>query len=132
MFIHTRVGPSNPQRHCFVLLNRKGLYPVKNFPYVLGHEASGTIVALPTDENVLNNERYKARGYKIGGRVAFVRIRLMIRSLKADSSSFLRQYGLATHAEYAANSWIRIFPVPDQISLDVAAGALLQGRSCRR
>lgn len=53
---------------------RKGLYPIKKFPQILGHEASGTVVALPTDEAVLNNEYYKGRNYKIGGRVILVRI----------------------------------------------------------
>lgn len=56
------------------LICRKGLYPIKDFPQILGHEASGTIVALPTDEAVLNDEQFKAREYKIGGRVVLVRI----------------------------------------------------------
>lgn len=54
-------------------LRRKGLYPLKSFPAVLGLEASGVIVGLPTDEKVLNDEYYKRRGYKIGDRVALVR-----------------------------------------------------------
>lgn len=40
----------------------------------MGSEASGTVAALPTDPIVLNDERYKARGYKIGQRVAMVRL----------------------------------------------------------
>ncbi|EKM48739.1 uncharacterized protein PHACADRAFT_266178 [Phanerochaete carnosa HHB-10118-sp] len=86
---------------------RKGLYPIKSFPQVLGSEASGTIVALPTDPNVLNDARYKARGYNVGQRVAI--------------------YGLGAHAEYVASNWVHTFPVPDEVGLDVAAAALLQG-----
>lgn len=36
-------------------------------------EASGTIAALPTDEAVLNDPRYKERDFKIGTRVTLVR-----------------------------------------------------------
>lgn len=86
---------------------RKGLYPIKSFPQVLGHEASGTVVALPTDPNILNSESFKARGYKIGSRVSV--------------------YGLGSHAEYVAMQWVHVFPVPDNVPLDIAAGATLQG-----
>jgi hypothetical protein len=48
----------------------KGLYPIKDFPAVLGTEAAGVIVALPTDENVLNHPHFKQRGYKVGSKVA--------------------------------------------------------------
>ena len=50
----------------------KGLYPVAQFPSILGREAAGVIIALPTDENVLNNEEYKLRGLKVGSKVAVV------------------------------------------------------------
>ncbi|EKM48389.1 uncharacterized protein PHACADRAFT_179513 [Phanerochaete carnosa HHB-10118-sp] len=86
---------------------RKGLYPIKSFPQALGREASGTIVALPTDPNVLSDERYKARGYKIGQRVA--------------------AFGMGAHSEYFSNNWVHIFPLPDEVPLDVAAAVLLQG-----
>lgn len=39
----------------------------------MGAEASGIIVKLPTDEKVLNDKWFKARGYKVGGKVAVVR-----------------------------------------------------------
>ena len=58
---------------------RKGLYPIQKFPALLGHEASGTIVALPTDEAVLNHPIFKARGYKVGSRVALVRANSSLR-----------------------------------------------------
>lgn len=32
------------------------------------------------------------------------------------------------HADYAVNSWNSTFPVPDDVGLDVAAAALLQGQ----
>ena len=35
-------------------------------------EASGTIVALPIDEAVLNDPRYKERDFKIGTKVTLV------------------------------------------------------------
>ncbi|KAI0691988.1 NAD-P-binding protein [Cytidiella melzeri] len=86
---------------------RKGLYPIQSFPQVLGHEASGTIVALPTDEAAVNHPIYKGRNYKIGDRVTVL--------------------GLGSHAEYISKPWKVVYPVPDSVKLDIAAGALLQG-----
>ncbi|KIP11154.1 hypothetical protein PHLGIDRAFT_18080 [Phlebiopsis gigantea 11061_1 CR5-6] len=86
---------------------RKGLYPIKSFPQIIGSEASGTIAALPTDPAVLSDEQYKTRGYKVGQRVAV--------------------YGLGVHAEYVAHNWVHTFPLPDEVPLDVASGAILQG-----
>ena len=53
---------------------RTGLvpFPVPPPPKALGGEAAGTIVALPTGENVLSNEEYQARGFRIGRKVAIV------------------------------------------------------------
>lgn len=53
--------------------HRAGLYPAKSFPVRLGTESSGTIVKLPSDEIVLNDEQYKKRGFLAGGKVAVVR-----------------------------------------------------------
>ncbi|CCL98150.1 uncharacterized protein FIBRA_00144 [Fibroporia radiculosa] len=86
---------------------RKGLYPAKSFPLVLGMEASGTIVGLPTDEKVLADEQYKKRMFKIGDKVA------------VNQSN--------VHAEYASVSWVRVYPVPESVSLLTAGAALLQG-----
>jgi Zn-dependent alcohol dehydrogenase len=44
---------------------RKGLYPVKDFPAVLGTEAAGVIA--------LAHPEYKKRGFAVGGKVAVVR-----------------------------------------------------------
>lgn len=60
---------------------RKGLYPAKSFPLVLGMEASGTIAALPTDEKVLNDEEFKKRGFKVGSKVAVVSLSLSLKSI---------------------------------------------------
>lgn len=46
---------------------------MKGFPAVLGKEAAGTIVRLPTANDVLENEDYQKRGYKVGDVVAVVR-----------------------------------------------------------
>ncbi|CAL1694611.1 unnamed protein product [Somion occarium] len=86
---------------------RKGLYPVKEFPVLSGVEASGTVVALPTDDSVLNDPRYKERNLKIGSRVSV--------------------YSLGSHAQYTSVIWHKVFPLPDSISLELAAAATLQG-----
>lgn len=72
-----RPVPGNGSRGQPSILNldvsRKGLYPIKGFPQLSGMEASGTIVALPTDETLLNDGQYKLRGLKLGSRVVVVR-----------------------------------------------------------
>ena len=52
---------------------RSGLYKFKELPAVLGSEAAGIIVSLPTDQDALNNETYKQQGFVVGGKVAVVR-----------------------------------------------------------
>ena len=52
---------------------RSGLYKFKSFPAVLGTEAAGTIVALPTDQDILNNEIFEKQGFAIGRKVVAVR-----------------------------------------------------------
>jgi len=86
---------------------RKGLYPIEKFPQTSGLEASGRIVALPTDDVTLNDPDYKKRNFKIGDKVAV--------------------YCLGSHAEYVAVGWLKTFPVPDNIPLDVACASSLQG-----
>ena len=51
---------------------RSGFYKFKELPAVLGYEAAGTIVSLPTDQDVLNNETYKQKDFLVGGKVAIV------------------------------------------------------------
>ena len=52
---------------------RSGIYKFKEFAALLGHEAAGTIVALPTNQDILNNETFIKQGFTIGGKVATVR-----------------------------------------------------------
>ncbi|PBK62722.1 NAD(P)-binding protein [Armillaria solidipes] len=85
---------------------RKGLYPIKEFPAVLGTEASGIIVALPTDANVLNDPDYKKRNYTIGSKVLV--------------------YGLGAHATYLSVPWTKAHAVPDSIDTNVAAAGGVQ------
>ncbi|KAF7303124.1 USP domain-containing protein [Mycena kentingensis (nom. inval.)] len=89
---------------------RKGLYPVKEWPAILGVEAAGTIVALPTDEAVLSDPEYKKRGYTIGAKVAV-----------GGAGTF----GL--HADYVPTPWKIVHVLPEGVSTKVAAAALLQG-----
>ena len=88
------------------------MYPIPKFPQVLGLEASGVIVSLPTDEKVLDDEWYKRRNFKIGSRVAV--------------------YGVGAFVEYTSSPWHMVFPLPDSISYEIAAAALLQGMSSNR
>ncbi|KDQ63083.1 hypothetical protein JAAARDRAFT_29081 [Jaapia argillacea MUCL 33604] len=86
---------------------RKGLYPITTFPAVLGMEAAGTIVQLPTDEKVVNDPDFKKRGYEVGSKVA-----VMV---------------MGVHAEFVSVPWIKTYPIPAAVSSRVAAGSLLQG-----
>ncbi|CDO73434.1 hypothetical protein BN946_scf185013.g69 [Trametes cinnabarina] len=95
---------------------RKGLYPIKSFPQILGMEASGTIVSLPTDSAVLNDDEYKKRGFK-----PWV-FRLTLTCIPS-----VPQNALGVHAEFASVPWSKVFPVPDNVSLLTAAAATLQG-----
>ncbi|KAI0711151.1 NAD-P-binding protein [Cerioporus squamosus] len=86
---------------------RKGLYPIESFPRALGSEAAGEIVALPTDEKVLNDEEFKLRKFAVGGKVAM--------------------YGQGAFAEYVSAPWAKVYPLPDGVSTKTAAAALTQG-----
>ncbi|KAG9313931.1 hypothetical protein JVU11DRAFT_4705 [Chiua virens] len=86
---------------------REGLYPAPHFPYVLGKEAAGAIVGLPTDPAVLNDPEYQKRGYQHGARAAL------------SSSN--------AHAEYVSVPWKSVSPVPDSVSTRTAVAVLLQG-----
>ncbi|KLO09276.1 NAD(P)-binding protein [Schizopora paradoxa] len=86
---------------------RKGLYPAKSFPVRLGQEASGVVVALPTDEKSLNDPEFKKRGFSVGINVAA-----------------LYQGSLA---EYISVPWHQVHPLSPSIDLLSASAALLQG-----
>jgi len=86
---------------------RKGLYPPDKFPFVIGEEAAGVVVGLPSDPAVLNDPDYQKRGYKEGSNVAV-------------------DY-LGAHAEYISVPWRVAYPVPDSVSARTAAASALQG-----
>ncbi|KAJ8691639.1 NADPH:quinone reductase [Pleurotus ostreatus] len=85
---------------------RKGLYPIGSFPAVLGGEAAGTIVALPTDQNVLNDPNYQVRNFVVGSKVA-------VNSLRS-------------HSNYVAKAYRFVYPVPSSVSTLEAAAGLVQ------
>ncbi|KAJ7597729.1 NAD(P)-binding protein [Mycena floridula] len=85
---------------------RQGLYPLSSFPAVIGKEAAGTIVGLPSDSKVLEDADYKKRNFAVGGRVAV---------------DFL-----GAHASYISLPWSRIYPVPDSVPAKIAAASTLQ------
>ncbi|KAJ7109847.1 hypothetical protein C8R44DRAFT_800726 [Mycena epipterygia] len=89
---------------------RKGLYPLKEFPAIIGTEASGTILALPTDKTVLDDPDYKKRGYTVGAKVAV-----------GGGGAF----GL--HSDYVSAPWKGVHVLPTGVSTQIGAAALLQG-----
>ncbi|KAF5391611.1 hypothetical protein D9757_002427 [Collybiopsis confluens] len=86
---------------------RQGLYPLSEFPAIIGKETSGEIIALPSDPEVLKNPDFIKMGYKVGGKVA------------ADF--------FGTHSTYIAVPWLKVYPIPEGVPTRVAAAALLQG-----
>ncbi|KAG6888326.1 hypothetical protein C0992_008826 [Termitomyces sp. T32_za158] len=85
-------------RQLSATVSSKGLYPYKEFPGVLGK--AGTIVALPTDEAVLNDVTYKKSDTNHGRIISFV-----------------QDLGLTQPT----------YPYPDNVSTRIAAATLLQG-----
>ncbi len=77
---------------------RTGLYKAPSFPHILGREAAGTVVATGPG-NVY--------GLQPGQKVAYM--------------------GMATYAEYTATSALTALALPDAITTDHAAAALIQG-----
>jgi NADPH2:quinone reductase len=51
---------------------RKGLYPEKKFPHILGQEAAGRVEQLPTSKAILEDPAYQRLGLKLGSRVVTV------------------------------------------------------------
>ncbi|CAL1709099.1 unnamed protein product [Somion occarium] len=86
---------------------RTGIYPVKSFPAHFGSEASGTIVSLPSDSDIVNDEEYKLRGFAIGTKVA--------------------AYTLGAYAQYITVPWNDVFPIPGKVSLALAGAVTTQG-----
>ncbi|KAG8899449.1 hypothetical protein FRB99_006709 [Tulasnella sp. 403] len=86
---------------------RAGIYPTSNFPKILGQEASGTIVRLPTSPAVLNNTEYQLRELSVGVKVATV--------------------STGTFAEYISIPWAKVTKLPDNLDAKYGAAAVLQG-----
>ncbi|KAI0402818.1 hypothetical protein F4802DRAFT_574509 [Xylaria palmicola] len=77
---------------------RTGLYPAPQFPYILGREGEGTIVAVGDGDT---------HGLKVGDRVAYL--------------------GEGAYAEYTATPAAKAVKVPASFEPGTAAAALLQG-----
>lgn len=77
---------------------RTGLYPVPQFPYILGREGSGTIAA--TGPNTPPD-------LSVGTRVVYM--------------------GQYAYAEYVPVTAKYTIPIPDSVSTQIAAAAILQG-----
>lgn len=85
---------------------RTGIYPV-TYPSDMGQEGAGVVVSLPTDPEVIGDSNYIRRGLVVGGNVAV-------------SAS-------GTFAEYISVPWTKVFPLPQKVSVKVAAAAVAQG-----
>ncbi|KAG8942231.1 hypothetical protein FRC04_003824 [Tulasnella sp. 424] len=86
---------------------RAGVYPAAAFPKVLGKEAAGTIVSLPTSQAVTQDKEYQLRGLSVGDRVVTI-----------DDGFF---------AEEIAVPWQKVVKLPDSVSTKIAAASALQG-----
>ena len=88
------------------------------------------MVALPTDETVLNDKYYKLRGFKLGGHVAVVSVALGLLLVTADRCwPACTQQARNLYAEYVSVPWLKVYPTPASIPLDIAAGTLSHGSS---
>ncbi|TBU21784.1 NAD(P)-binding protein [Dichomitus squalens] len=92
---------------------RRGVWPLPlpPFPFALGVECAGTIVSVPTDDEVLKDEEYKVRSLKIGGRVV----------------SFGMAFPNGPMSEYFVTTWDTVYPLPDEISGRTAIATLIPG-----
>lgn len=98
--------PTPPHQYTANTPHRKGLYPLKVFPSILGTEISGTVVSLPTSPTVLSDPTYKARNYHLGQKVV--------------------AYQVGAFSTYVSVPWHKVPPIPDNLELKTAAAALVQ------
>ncbi|KAI1433019.1 NAD(P)-binding protein [Xylaria sp. CBS 124048] len=77
---------------------RSGLYAAPKFPYMLGKEAEGTVVAVGGGDTL---------GFKVGDRVAY--------------------YGVNSYAQYTSTPATTAFKVPESFAPGKAAASVLQG-----
>ena len=101
---------------------RNGLYPVP-LPAIVGSEAAGVIVALPTDPEVLNHPEYKARCYTVGAKAIAVSTGDRRSSFRRINLSTQNYAGPGTDAEYISFPWHKIFPIPPDSSIDTRTAA---------
>ncbi|CAE6458583.1 unnamed protein product [Rhizoctonia solani] len=85
---------------------RGGVYP-REVPFTLGQEAAGTIVSLPTANEVLNSDDYKIRGFKEGAKAV--------------------AYAGSSFAEYVVVPWKDVQLIPEGLSTRQASASLAQG-----
>jgi hypothetical protein len=71
-----------------------GLYPLKEFPAIIGKEVSGTVIALPTDPVVLENETFKKNKFAVGRKVAAVSLQIWNGTCLKDFLELMRALGL--------------------------------------
>lgn len=90
-------------------------------------EGSGTVVRLPTDQTILNDERYKKRGIQIGANVLVVSHEIKIASFLRLRLITYPQRMKGTFAEYVSVPWHNVARLPASISLKIAAAGALQG-----
>ncbi|KAG5642227.1 hypothetical protein DXG03_003372 [Asterophora parasitica] len=113
LLTHTTISAEMPLR--------KGLYPFKEFPAVLGKETAGTIIALPTDPAVLNDEAYKRNNFQVGGKVAAVRL-----LLAHITRTHFMQDSQSSHASVISVPWKAAYPIPSNVSTRDGAASILQ------
>jgi len=101
---------------------RKGdPFPATTFPISLGMEGAGVVVALPEEQDVLDDAEYQTRGYKEGGAVLVVRIHLIqwyyLPLFASHSPRFrLCQQAQGCFAEYISTPWANVHPLPPSIT----------------
>jgi NADPH2:quinone reductase len=103
------------------------LYPLKEFPAIIGTEMSGTILALPTDPAVLEDPEFKKRGFAVGAKVAAVGVLLLHASINNGHRNQGGGGVFGLHADYVSMSWKGVHMLPPSVSTQIGAAALLQG-----
>ncbi|KAJ7625543.1 NAD-binding protein [Roridomyces roridus] len=89
---------------------RTGLFPFKELPSAIGVELSGTVLALPTEQAVLEDPEYKQREITVGAKVVVI-----------------GGGALGVHSDYASVSWKSIHVLPKGVPTRLGCAAVLQG-----
>ena len=88
---------------------------------IVGMEAAGEIIALPTHPEVLNHPEFKARCYAIGAKT--IAVRTTTRALDSGSFALSAQNTRGINMKYIAIPWDKIYPIPSESEVDTRAGA---------